>query len=152
MSSAMSTTTSLYATVRRDSPETQIGGGCSSDQVCEITEVCTNRQWLDACVANNPCASNAECYSTNHYSACRCPPGLEGDRYIPTCSASEWSAELIKTVSKTWPVSPRDVSTLVYMKTPVLPPPLVQWRCRMRPGVPGMIIVLMGRRVSTDSV
>ena len=39
---------------------------CSSNQECNKTEVCTNRQCLDACVENNPCASNAECYSTNH--------------------------------------------------------------------------------------
>ena len=56
--------------------------GCSSDSECENTEICTNRQCLDACVANNPCASNAQCYSTNHQAACRCPPGLEGDPYV----------------------------------------------------------------------
>ena len=55
--------------------------GCSSDSECAITEVCTNRQCLDACINNNPCAPNAECYSTNHQAACRCPPGLEGDPY-----------------------------------------------------------------------
>ena len=73
-------------------------------------------------------------------------------RVTPTCSASELSAESIKTVPKTQPVSPRNVATIVYMKTPVLPPPLAQWRCRMRPGVPWMMIVLVGRRVSTDNV
>ena len=44
-----------------------------------------------------------------------------GWRVTPTCSASELSAESIKTVPKTQPVSPRDVSTLVDMKTPCAP-------------------------------
>lgn len=30
---------------------------------------------------NDPCAINAECYGKNHRSACKCPPGLEGDPF-----------------------------------------------------------------------
>ena len=49
---------------------------------CPPSLTCISGQCKDPCFVNNPCASNALCFSDKHKAKCRCPPGLEGDPYI----------------------------------------------------------------------
>ncbi|KAG7155063.1 Neurogenic locus Notch protein-like 2, partial [Homarus americanus] len=56
--------------------------GCSSDDSCPPTHKCHNGYCVDPCHINNPCAINAECFSVDRETRCRCPPGLEGDPHI----------------------------------------------------------------------
>lgn len=56
--------------------------GCGSDSECSNSQVCHNRQCIDACRLNNPCSISAVCVSRNHRANCECPPGLEGDPFV----------------------------------------------------------------------
>lgn len=56
--------------------------GCENSKDCPASLACHNEQCVDPCSVNNPCASNAECFSQHHKAECRCPSGLEGDPYV----------------------------------------------------------------------
>lgn len=55
--------------------------GCQSDDECSNDKQCFNGECVNPCALGDPCAVNAECYGHNHRSACRCPPGLEGNPF-----------------------------------------------------------------------
>lgn len=45
------------------------------------------------CVVGNPCATTAECKSTNHKAECRCPSGLLGNPFIHCYEESKTKPE-----------------------------------------------------------
>lgn len=50
--------------------------------MCEETHVCgSNGRCVHACLLNNGCGPNAECYAIRHQSHCRCLPGFEGNAF-----------------------------------------------------------------------
>lgn len=53
--------------------------GCQSDNECPLDRACVNRECVNPCTYNNPCASNAICEVFNHRPQCRCPQGFEGN-------------------------------------------------------------------------
>jgi len=56
--------------------------GCESDSECGDDQQCHNRQCIEACSYNNPCAINARCVSRGHRAQCECPSGYEGDAFV----------------------------------------------------------------------
>ncbi len=44
-----------------------------------MDKACVNKQCINPCIYQNPCAPNAECFVLSHRPQCRCPPGTEGD-------------------------------------------------------------------------
>ncbi|CAG0880783.1 unnamed protein product [Cyprideis torosa] len=56
--------------------------GCKSDADCPLDKTCHQRQCVNPCILQNPCAINAECYPENHRAQCRCPPGYEGNPLV----------------------------------------------------------------------
>ncbi len=56
--------------------------GCRSDDQCPNPLACRNRECVDPCLLNNPCARSAQCVSKDHRANCRCPLGFFGDPYV----------------------------------------------------------------------
>jgi hypothetical protein len=56
--------------------------GCTSDSECEHDKTCINKNCINVCLIDNPCAPNAECYARNHKSECRCANGYRGNPLI----------------------------------------------------------------------
>lgn len=54
---------------------------CTNDDECPFDKVCSKNKCIHTCIVNDPCPISAECYGQNHRSACRCPPGLEGNPF-----------------------------------------------------------------------
>lgn len=54
---------------------------CISDDECSSDKRCLNNECVNTCVVEDPCPITADCFGQNHRSACRCPPGLEGNPY-----------------------------------------------------------------------
>ena len=52
--------------------------GCSTNQDCPSHTVCRNRQCLNPCAYDDPCAKNAFCKVINHEPVCTCPDGYIG--------------------------------------------------------------------------
>lgn len=52
---------------------------CRSDSDCTDDKSCVNTNCVNPCLLSDPCASNAECYATNHVTNCRCRSGYYGN-------------------------------------------------------------------------
>uniref|UniRef100_A0A0K2TAS5 Putative LOC101893139 [Musca domestica] n=1 Tax=Lepeophtheirus salmonis TaxID=72036 RepID=A0A0K2TAS5_LEPSM len=55
--------------------------GCKSDSECPNKKACRNRDCIDPCLKDNPCAVFANCVSRDHFAQCRCKVGYQGDPY-----------------------------------------------------------------------
>ena len=53
--------------------------GCSSDSECGSSQACRNRQCINPCHSEDPCAPSAICSVDNHRPKCQCPPGFTGN-------------------------------------------------------------------------
>lgn len=53
--------------------------GCRSDSECESGKSCINSNCVDPCLINNPCGTNAECYTYANRAECRCLSGYRGN-------------------------------------------------------------------------
>ena len=53
--------------------------GCSSDDECPDYNSCRNKQCIDPCILDDPCAINAFCKVVGHEPECKCPEGFFGD-------------------------------------------------------------------------
>ena len=53
--------------------------GCYSNSECPSTEACINRECVNPCLYNDPCAPRAECLPFNHQPTCKCPPEYTGN-------------------------------------------------------------------------
>ncbi|QQP34980.1 Putative LOC101893139, partial [Caligus rogercresseyi] len=55
--------------------------GCKSDSECPNEKACRNRDCVDLCLKDNPCAVFADCVSRDHLAQCRCKIGYQGNPY-----------------------------------------------------------------------
>lgn len=49
---------------------------CYSDYDCSNNQVCDNKHCINPCKDKNTCASNADCFVSNHLAKCRCPESM----------------------------------------------------------------------------
>lgn len=55
--------------------------GCESDSQCPYDKQCFNGECLNPCIIEDPCATNAICFGSNHHSQCKCPSGYDGNPF-----------------------------------------------------------------------
>ncbi|KAJ8890112.1 hypothetical protein PR048_009619 [Dryococelus australis] len=53
--------------------------GCRSDSECDSGKACINANCINPCIVNNPCGTNAECYTYGNQAECRCLSGFRGN-------------------------------------------------------------------------
>ena len=56
--------------------------GCKDNDACPDHQACINRQCVNPCLFDRPCAPSAECEVFRHRAECRCPPGYVGSPLI----------------------------------------------------------------------
>ena len=52
--------------------------GCEQDDDCPLYTACRNRQCINPCAEDSPCAPSAICRVINHEPLCTCPDGFIG--------------------------------------------------------------------------
>ena len=52
--------------------------GCEQDDDCPLYTACRNRQCINPCAEDSPCAPSAICRVINHKPLCTCPDGFIG--------------------------------------------------------------------------
>lgn len=55
--------------------------GCRIDRECESGKACVNGNCINPCLINDPCGTNAECFTVNNKANCRCLSGYRGNPY-----------------------------------------------------------------------
>lgn len=68
------------------------GPYCDNDAECADHQICVEKICVNACDHQSLCGTNTSCVAENHFSICRCLPGLTGDPYGRGCA--ERSADL----------------------------------------------------------
>ena len=63
--------------------EPALPAGCSDNNDCPDYSACQNRNCINPCARNDPCAPGANCRVANHNPICTCPDGYIG---TPTTS------------------------------------------------------------------
>ena len=58
--------------------EPTLSVGCLIDDECPLYAACRNRQCINPCAEDNPCAPTAICKVINHEPECTCPDGYIG--------------------------------------------------------------------------
>ena len=53
--------------------------GCRSNSECDSDKSCINSNCINPCLVNDPCGTNAECYTRDNRAECRCPSGYRGN-------------------------------------------------------------------------
>lgn len=53
--------------------------GCTSNSQCPDDRACYEKNCVNPCQLDNPCAPQAECRASNHKAVCLCPSGYSGD-------------------------------------------------------------------------
>lgn len=66
---------------------------CETSDQCSDEKICDNHKCRIACIAYNPCGTNAICSTNHHVQVCTCQPGYSGDpksgcHLIDFCSES----------------------------------------------------------------
>ena len=58
--------------------EASVAAGCENNDECPEYTKCVNRQCINPCAQENPCAKNALCRVISHNVVCTCPSGFIG--------------------------------------------------------------------------
>ena len=78
--------------------------GCLQNQDCPLYTACRNRQCINPCAEDSPCAPTAICRVINHEPLCTCPDGFIGSphtdcrprKFVCFCAYKKYSGESVK--------------------------------------------------------